>query len=165
MSWRVRNADAGRKRFAIILRRTADEWRYGGIKREQEGIQRLAASGGDEETESCVVAQAVIDGEISRDAPGILGVDAEALDILRKAAVAGRSDAASCAGRDIGEGVAEQAVRSVVNCCGVRGVVRGIEDERSQRFRICGERAAHDRLVNEINSEARCVLPVVCVTS
>ena len=130
-----------------------------GSSASKKGFCDLAAARGVEQTKRCVVAQAVIDGEVSRDAPGIFGVDAEPLDILRKAAVASGSDAASCAGRDERRRRGRAGSEIGRELCGVRGVIRGIENERSQCFRICGERAAHHRLVNEINSEARRMFP------
>ena len=85
----VRNSEPRSESFAIVVRNSGNDAVTG------EGwIETLVMAGRDEEAERRVVTQAIIYGEISRDAPGIFGVEAETLHILREAAIAGRSDRA-----------------------------------------------------------------------
>ena len=91
------------------------------------GIVRLAAAGGGEQTESGLVTQAVIHGEMWSSAPGILRVESEALHILREAAVVGGSGG-SASGK-----VVEKYRR------GLACIISWILRERIQGFGDCRE--------------------------
>src|SRR5580658_7127808 len=78
------------------MRHTAHKWNLQRGESAQRRIDRLALTGTGEQSESGVVSQAVIHDEPRSDPPGILGVDTEALHILREAAVACGCDGASC---------------------------------------------------------------------
>jgi len=57
---------------------------------DQGRIRALAVTGSREQSKRRVVAKAVIDRQMRRDAPGVLRVNSKPLHILRKAAIAGR---------------------------------------------------------------------------
>src|ERR1700722_2288392 len=98
-----------------------------------------------------------------RNAPGILSVKSEALHILRKGAIASRSESATDARRRIGRRIALRARRRVVKRQRSGGaptvrsrstdVAIGIERICSELLRRSRECAAEDRFVNKINSE------------
>src|SRR6266481_4004863 len=66
----------------------------------QGRIRALAVTGSREQPRRRIVAKAVIDRQMRRDAPGVLRVNSETLDVLREAAIAGRSGSASHVGRN-----------------------------------------------------------------
>src|SRR5208283_3682601 len=109
----------------------ADKRRERLIKREQKRILRLTAAGGFEETERRVVTQSVVDGKVSPDAPGIFGVEAETLHILREAAVACGRRSACCSGGDVCRRHGRTCSKVVRELLRVSSVVAGIKDERN----------------------------------
>ena len=123
------------------------------LQREVCGIFRLRAAGSEEKTEAGVPTQAVIHGEVTRDAPRIFRVEAEALNILRKAAVACRSGGAR--GARAGGGTTVQVLSELG---GIREIEGGVERKDGKRFLVGGERAAENRFVNEIHAEVRGVM-------
>ncbi len=78
----MRDAETGSKRLAVVMRNAVDE---SGAER---GIETLIVAGGNEQAEGRVVAKPVIYGETGINAPGIFCIKSEALNILRKAAIA-----------------------------------------------------------------------------
>src|SRR6266481_7941579 len=81
---RVGDAKARRQRSAVIVGNAG----HNSVASES-GIQALVTPGSCEKTEGCVVAQAGVQRKRWFDAPGILGVETEAADAVRKGAVSG----------------------------------------------------------------------------
>ena len=86
---RICEAEARAELGAIIVRNAHRNLQR--LKCDVCRIVGLTAAGGGEETESGLVTQAVIHGEMWSGAPGILRVESEALHVLREAAVVGGS--------------------------------------------------------------------------
>src|SRR4029077_7333903 len=149
----VRNSQPWSERFAIVVWNSGDDAVTG-----ERRVQVLFVAGSHEEAECGVVAQAVIKGQSSRDAPGILGIEAEALHILRKAAVACGSDGARRAGSDIWRRRRRASSEVGAELLRVCGVFARIEDKGGESFRVGRERATQDGLVNEIDTEPRSVI-------
>src|SRR5579872_1125789 len=84
---RISKTEARRKRLTIIVRRPIDQRNLQRLQRQVSGILRLGPPGRGEQTKSGVPAQPVIDGQVRREAPGILGVQPQPLHILPEAAV------------------------------------------------------------------------------
>src|SRR5260370_23198544 len=84
------------------------------------------------------------------DAPGVLGVNSQALHVLRKTSITSRSGRASHAGRDRrcagGAEIKEGRIRSVE---------AGIFRIGKNGFGSGGKRAAEQRLVDKIDAQAR----------
>src|SRR5258708_5128923 len=78
-------------------------------------------------------------------APGVFGVECEALQVLREAAVAGRS----------GRG-ASRVVREKL--CRIIQIESGVVGKAVQRFLSSGERAAQHWLMNKVNAEFEAVV-------
>src|SRR5258706_10341747 len=85
----IGETEARRDGFAVVMRNAAGERNVERVKGGGNGILRLVAAGGDEETKSGVVAQAGANREGGCDAPGIFGVEAGTAGRLRERAVAG----------------------------------------------------------------------------
>src|SRR5258708_26782938 len=101
----------------------------------------VAATGGEEESECSWISEAVVDGDVAREPPGILGIEGEPLDVLREAAV----------GCGSGAGSRDQIGRE--HCGRLIDVVGRVIRERVESLLIAGKCAAEDWLVNEINSK------------
>src|ERR1700680_53904 len=129
------------------MRRTGDERYVQRLEGQQGGIIGLAAARGREEPEGGVIAQAVVDREMTGDSPRILTVKSHPLHILRKSAVAGRRVGAGCIRR--GGGAADQVLGELLR---VRQIIRRIHCELRQVLRSSGKRAAQDWLVNEVDA-------------
>jgi hypothetical protein len=127
------------------MRGGVNERRLRWIERAQKRILRLAAAGSVEQTKGSIVAQAVVEREAWRDAPGVFGVKTQTLHVLREAAIADGSE--SAARGDVGSELR-----------GIGEIKRRVLRERDKRFRCGGEGAAQNRLVNEIDSETRGVV-------
>ena len=123
-------------------------------------------AGSYEKTEGGVVAQAVVDGQMRGGAPGVLGVNSQALHVLRKAAIAGGSKG--------GEGTRgiRRLVRGIVRIAGHDGrklalmigqIEAWILRRRVDILGSGGQGAAKNRLVNKVDAKARC-MPAVDVT-
>ena len=69
----VGDSQARREGFAVIVRDARDNTIAG-----EGGIRPLVAAGSDEQTESGVVAQAVVDCQMRNDTPGVLCVNSQA---------------------------------------------------------------------------------------
>ncbi len=119
--------------------------RQHGLKR---GIVELGSAGGTEESECCVVAEAVIYGEARCYAPGILRVESQPLHVLREAAIAGRRTGTGCpvGDRKSSGGRARQVHHKLLR---ISEIERGILGEYGQVFRVAGKRAAQDGFMDE----------------
>jgi hypothetical protein len=92
---------------------------------------------------------AVVDYQMRSDAPGVLGVNSQALHILREAAVAGGiREAADTAGHG------RSAAQVEIKLGRIRGVEARIIGVGKNRFGGGGESAAHHRLMDEIDAKA-----------
>src|SRR5258708_32188326 len=98
----------------------------------------VAATGGEEESECSWISEAVVDGDVAREPPGILGIEGEPLDVLREAAV----------GCGSGAGSRDQIGRE--HCGRLIDVVGRVIRERVESLLIAGKCAAEDWLVKEI---------------
>ena len=125
----------------------------------------LIASIGIEETKGGVVAEAIIYGEVRADAPGILSIEAQPLDILRKLSAAGRP-VCNCGQRITGSiyrtGVrvrrrkpriaGEERCKTLSAAEQIAGIQRR---ELNQPLRAVGQPSAQHRLMDEINAKLR----------
>src|SRR5258708_131675 len=137
--------------FAVVVRDAGDN----SIACES-GIQGLVVAGSEKKGERGVVAQAVVDGQTRSDAPGILGVDSQTLNVLRKAAVTGGSCGAPDTGRD-----GRSTRGAEIKGGRIGGVEAGVIRISQYRFGGSGEGAAENRLVNKTDAKARRVPAVV----
>src|SRR5579863_4115353 len=129
VSRRVSNADARSKLFAVVVRRAAFQRNVKRLQRDVSRIVELAAAGRVEQSESGLIAQSIVHGEVRCDAPGILNIQPEPLNILVKAAIQGRSRGGTSS--QIG-----QELRRVAKICG------WILWKFVQRFLVARESAA-----------------------
>src|SRR5260370_13792142 len=111
--------------------------------------------GGHEEAEGRVVAQAGIQREGRTDAPGILRVEAEAAYGMRRSAVAGAGSVGGGAVGKIRIGSGGKRVRARRQNGRIGDIEAGVARIGEQRFRVAGQRAAKNGLVDEINAEAQ----------
>jgi len=117
---------------------------------EKCGILKLAAAGSIEKAEGGVVADAEIEGEARGDLPGILRVEAEALDALREMAVAAETKAFGRWAAD-GSATNDEVDRELI---GIREIESGVFGEGDEIFGIVGEAAIEDGLMDEVDAEA-----------
>src|SRR6266852_7500748 len=147
-SGRIRHAQTGRERRAIVMRSAGDERNIQRLQSQESGVVSLTASRSGEEPESGVVAQAVVDCQMTGDSPGILCVESQPLHILRKGAIAGRRVRAGRIRRGIR--AAHQILRKLLR---VGQIVCWIHYELRQVFCRARKGAAQDGLVNEVNTK------------
>src|SRR6266851_7860034 len=105
-------------------------------------------AGSCKKTEGCVIAQAGVQRKRGCEAPGILGIEAEAADALRKGAVSGAS---GIDGGTVRIGIQRRASREHT---GSRYIEAGILRIGEDCFEAAGKRAAKNRFVDEIDAEA-----------
>ena len=144
---RVGDSEARRNLLAVVMRNcfgVSQRW-----QQDEAGVGGLAFSGSLKKPEGGLIAQAVVDGEVVRYAPRILGIEPEPLDVLREAAVA-----AGCgylARRQVDGELCE------VDC--IQGVVARVIRQSGQRFSVGCERAAEHGFVNKVDPELQRVAP------
>ena len=80
---RVGNPEARRELLVVIMRNRLGHIPIDG-SRSKAGIGGLASSGSVEEPQGGLITQAVVDGEVVRDSPGVLGVEREPLTFCEK---------------------------------------------------------------------------------
>src|ERR1700722_7097784 len=150
-SWRVSNPQSRCDGSALIVRWAMPKRNLQRLQRQVRGILQFGASRRIEKSKGGVVAQSVINGEMSGHAPGILRVKSEPLHVLREAPVARRHRSATNCRRRIrlyrATGTEEKFRR--IGCVKT-GILRISQD----RFRRPGKRAAQYRFVNKIYAEA-----------
>src|ERR1700687_2264368 len=89
---RVDDSESRRDLLAVIVWRA---WHQRNVQRLQSDIRvvlKLASARPLEEPEGGLITQAVVDRQVVRNSPGVLSVESESLNVLRKAAVAGGSE-------------------------------------------------------------------------
>src|SRR5579864_1436914 len=74
-----------RPELLVVIARDCGGESEGRQKRKRR-IRKLASTGGDEESEGGLIAQAVVEGKVAREPPGILGIQSQALNILGETA-------------------------------------------------------------------------------
>src|SRR6267378_2626762 len=149
----ISDAEARREGFAVVVRDSGDNTVAG-----EGGIEALVVAGSDEEAKGSVVAQAVVDCQIPSEAPGILSVKSQALDVLREAAIATRSK------RGEGTWGIRRLVCRIVGIAGHDGgklaLMIGQIEARILRRRVDilgggGQGTAENRFVNKVEAKAR----------
>ncbi len=83
----VGDAQARRESFAVVVRNTRGQRQFEPSDGLHCRVEELTYARGLKQSEGRVPAQAVVDGQLWRHAPGVHGVKAESLNILREAAV------------------------------------------------------------------------------
>ena len=113
------------------------------------GIVQLTYARSLEQSKGGVPAQAVVDGQLRRHSPGVHGVRAQSLNILRKAAVAGRSGFGLTVGA-IKWGQTVQFRRELTRVGQVEGRVLSKDVEC---LRLTRKRTAQYRFVDEVDAK------------
>src|SRR5271169_1553093 len=165
----IRNSQARRDLLSIIVRHARHNRNLQRLQGYVCIVLSLSSSRSLEEPKRRLITQAIVDREVVRNAPRILGVEPESLNVLRKTAVACGSKSASD-GRyprrwRRGRRIALRGWRSVIKRQSTGGssavgadridVAIGIERIGGELLRRCRERAAEHRLMNKVDSELK----------
>jgi hypothetical protein len=155
------DSEARRDLLAVVVRRGGHERNLQRLQGHVGVVLKLSSARTLEKPESSLIAQAVVDCEVMRNAPGILGVERQPLNVLREAAIAGGSVRAAYAGSRAGRGIALRGRRNIIKrqrsgdaaAVGAGRIdvaiwVGGVLDNLLRRGCKC---AAQHRLMNEVD--------------
>src|SRR5208282_673096 len=165
----IRNTQARRNLLAIIARHARHNRNLQRLQGYVCIVLSLSSPRSLEEPERRLITQAVVDRQVVRNAPRILGVESESLNVLRKTAVAGGSKSA-CNRRHSrrwhrGRRIALRGWRSVIKRQRTGGspavgadridVAIGVERKSGELLRRCRKGAAEHRFMNKVDSELK----------
>ena len=135
--------------LAVIVRRAQ---RKSQRRQERKGwIFRLTAARSGEQAECGLVAQSVVEREMSSYAPGVFRVERETLHVLREASVSGRSEG----------GIRALRQEAIEEYCGGRLYSRNTADRAGSWYSVSAlpaKCAAEHRLMNEVDAELESVV-------